>query len=385
MKKSFIEKLLSFVLALTMLFGTMTTTSYMVKADSGDIVNVTNGKTFTLENRYFEVLKNHPLYGTKDYIAYPWQNSYFIWFFNDDLSNVKFSMWDRGNNYFGLYPSEEASFTEYVYDRDTLELVRYSDVSIVKPNYYIYSYEFLASFDIYTDESYSTYFYETKNTEGIDQPSVTFEPLEPEEANDFLKFVSNAGPLVDIEEKLPEYYNLLIGEIQAPNEELKTKISFLTYLYYCLDVQLAQSNERIDMGATYLIEWIEENTETSSIIYSEIQDAIVDSLKATIAENVALPSIPIAGLNIVTAIIDYGDLVVVSLGSIDAIRSRDEIQYFLAYKELLEARATNDEIAIIAAELKCDAIRVNITFGANIEEMETFAEYLFNIEQSLPT
>ena len=104
MKKSFIEKLLSFVLALTMLFGTMTTTSYMVKADSGDIVNVTNGKTFTLENRYFEVLKNHPLYGTKDYIAYPWQNSYFIWFFNDDLSNVKFSMWDRGNNYFGLYP-----------------------------------------------------------------------------------------------------------------------------------------------------------------------------------------------------------------------------------------------------------------------------------------
>ena len=266
-----------------------------------------------------------------------------------------------------------------------MELVRYSDVSIVKPNYYIYSYEFLASFDIYTDESYSTYFYETKNTEGIDQPSVTFEPLEPEEANDFLKFVSNAGPLVDIEEKLPEYYNLLIGEIQAPNEELKTKISFLTYLYYCLDVQLAQSNERIDMGATYLIEWIEENTETSSIIYSEIQDAIVDSLKATIAENVALPSIPIAGLNIVTAIIDYGDLVVVSLGSIDAIRSRDEIQYFLAYKELLEARATNDEIAIIAAELKCDAIRVNITFGANIEEMETFAEYLFNIEQSLPT
>lgn len=37
----------------------------------GDIENETNGKTFTLRRDYYELLINHSLYGTKDYIAYP--------------------------------------------------------------------------------------------------------------------------------------------------------------------------------------------------------------------------------------------------------------------------------------------------------------------------
>ena len=385
MKSSIIKKLLSFVLALTMLLGTLPTISYAATTEEGDIVNVTNGKTFTLKREYYEVLTSHPSYGTKDYIAYPWQGYLVIWFFNDDLSNVKFSMWNRGTYNFGLYPSENVSFTQYVYSLENLELASSGDGQIATSNAYNYSYEFMARFDIYTDKTYSTYFYETKNSSGnVDEPIVKFEPLEPNEAKEFLKYVSNAGTLVNIEEKLPDYYNFLVGEIQDPNEELKVKLSFLTYLYYCLDVQLAQTNERIGMGATYLIKWIEEHTEASSIIYSEIQNAIVDSLKATIAANATLPVMQIAGLNIVTAIIEYGDLFVVSVGSISEIRTRDEILYLLAYKKLLEAKAANDEIDIALAESECEWISNNVVFGGDFNKMQRFAGYLFNIEQSLP-
>lgn len=183
---------------------------------------------------------------------------------------------------------------------------------------------------------------------------------------------------------MPEYYNLLIGQIQDPEEELRIKVSFLTYLYYCLDAQIAQSNERINMGTTHLIKWIGDNNDTSNIIYSEVKDTLVDSLKETIAEGKTIPAMEIAGLNIATAVMDYGELFIVSLGSIQAVRHRDEIQYLIAYKQLLEARATNDEIAITQAEMNCNTIIINMTFGGSLEPCEKFARYLFNIEQSLP-
>lgn len=350
-----------------------------------DVVNVTNGKTFTLESKYYDLLKSQPLYGVKDFIAYPWENYFYVWFFNDDLEDVKFSMWSRGTYNFGLYPSKNVSFIEYVYDRNTLEFIKAWDRTINTSNAYNYGYDFMASFNIYTNKTYSAYFYEAKNSDiGDDEPLVTFEPLEPNEAKEFLKYISNAETLVNVEKELPEYYNLLTGKIQDPNEELQTKVSFLTYLYYCLDAQLAQSNERIDMGITYLVDWIRGNTETSSIIYSEIKDSLVDSLRNTIAQNATLPAMQLAGLNIATAVMDYADLFIVSLGSISGVQTRDEIQYLIAYKQLLEARAANDKLAIGKAEMKCDWVLKNITFGGDFNKMEKFAEYLFNIERSLP-
>lgn len=385
MKYNLTKKLVALVLTFAMLIGTMSISPSAATSAEGDIVNVTNGKTFTLRQDYYELLTNHPLYGTTDYIAYLWGDVVFIWFFKDDLTNVKFSMWNRGPNNFGLYPSENVSFTEYVYDSDTLEFIRMEDRTINTSNAFNYGYDFMASFNIYTDKSYSMYFYEANNSEvDNNEPLVTFEPLEADDAKDFLKYISNAGLLVNIEETLPEYYNLLTGKIQDPEEELRTKVSFLTYLYYCLDAQLAQSNERINMGTTYLIDWVGANTDTSNIIYSEVKDSLVDSLKATIGQNSNIPAMEIAGLNIATAVMNYGDLFVVSLGSIGAVRSRDEIQYLMAYKRLLEARVTNDEITITIAEHDCEIIRANMTFGGNIEEMEKYAGYLFNIEQSLP-
>ncbi len=65
---------------------------------------------------------------------------------------------------------------------------------------------------------------------------------------------------VNVEKKLPQYYNLLIGKIEDPEEEKKIKVSFLTYCYYCLNVQVAQSNKRIDIGKTYFLDWLSENT-----------------------------------------------------------------------------------------------------------------------------
>lgn len=350
-----------------------------------DVVNVTNGKTFTLESKYYDLLKSQPLYGVKDFIAYPWENYFYIWFFSDDLEDVKFSMWNRGTYNFGLYPSKNVSFIEYVYDRNTLEFIKAWDRTINTSNAYNYGYNFMASFNIYTNKTYSAYFYEAKNSDiGDDEPLVTFEPLEPNEAKEFLEYISNAGILVDVEKELPEYYNLLTGNIQNPNEELQTKVSFLTYLYYCLDAQLAQSNERIEMGTSYLIDWIRGNTETSSIIYSEIKDSLVDSLKSTIAQNATLPAMQLAGLNIATAVIDYGDLFIVSVGSFKALTQKEEILYLNAYKRLLEAKASGDELAIFRAEIDCANIDLNRLATANIERSKRFAEYIFNIENSLP-
>ena len=385
MKRNLIKKLVVFILTLTMLVGTMSTVSFAATSDAGDITNVTNGKTFTLRKAYHDLLTNHPLYGTKDYIAYPWGDTFYIWFFDDDLTDVKFSMWNRGTNNFGLYPSKNVSFTEYVYNKDTLEFIKSWGRTIDTSNAYNYSYDFMASFDIYTDKTYSTYFYETKDSGGNHhKPLVTFEPLEPNEAKDFLRFISGAGVLVNIEKQLPKYYNLLIGEIKDPEEELQTKVSFLTYLYYCLDAQMAKSNERINMGATHLIHWVEDNNGTADVIYSEIQDELVDSLKETIAQTSNIPNMQIAGLNIATAILDYGEVFIVSLGSIQAVRHRDEIQYLMVYKQLLEARATGDDVDIMVAESNLDTVIMNMTFGGDIEPCKKFATYLFNIEQSLP-
>lgn len=187
-----------------------------------------------------------------------------------------------------------------------------------------------------------------------------------------------------MEKELPEYYNFLTGKIQDSEEQLKTKISFLTFLYYCLDAQLAQVYERIDFSTTYLINWVEGNTEASNIIYSEVQDSIVDSLRATIGANANIPNMVLGGVSIVTAIIDYADVFIVSLGSISDVRTRDEIRYLLAYKSLLEAKKENDPIKIMIAEMDCENIRNEGTFGGDFKKMQRFAGYLFNIEQSLP-
>lgn len=80
MKHNVIKKLISLILVITIFMWTTSTISFVAASDVedgataleiGDIENETNGKTFTLRRDYYELLINHSLYGTKDYIAYP--------------------------------------------------------------------------------------------------------------------------------------------------------------------------------------------------------------------------------------------------------------------------------------------------------------------------
>lgn len=76
-------------------------------------------------------------------------------------------MWSRGANNFGLYPSTNTTFTQYAYDANTLKLKRTGKYTIATSNLYAYSYSFIASFSIYTDQTYSEYFYKTRKMNEI--------------------------------------------------------------------------------------------------------------------------------------------------------------------------------------------------------------------------
>ena len=339
------------------------------------IVNETNGHTFTMRKNHYELVTSNSLYGTKDYLAYVFGNEFFVWFF-DDLSNVKFSMWSRGANNFGLYPSTNTTFTQYAYDANTLKLKRTGKYTIATSNLYAYSYSFIASFSIYTDQTYSEYFYATKKLN-------TFEPLEEQEAKDFLRFISNSDKSVKIEEKLPEYYNLLIGGIDNPEEEKKVKVSFLAYCYYCLEIQVAKNNEKIEIQKTYFMNWITENTEASEIIFSETKDAIVENLQDTIALGQVLPEIVLNGVEILSDILEYGELLIHTISTIEAIIEVNKIKYLYGYEQLLRARYENNESAIMLAEAYLDALDISEPGIGDRNTIEKYASYIFDIEKSL--
>lgn len=211
-----------------------------------------------------------------------------------------------------------------------------------------------------------------------------FEPLEPSEAKALLRFISNSGDWVNVEEKLPQYYNLLIGEIEDPEEEKKIKVSFLTYCYYCLNIQVAQSNERIDIGKTYFIDWLSENTQTSTIIFSETKDALLDNLLETIAKNCDVSAMSFLGVDIVTEVLEYGEVLINAIGTFEAIRKVNEVNYLYAYEQLLKAEYEGDEIDILQAQLVLNAIELNAIGVAGLkEELERYAGYIFDIEKSL--
>ena len=211
-----------------------------------------------------------------------------------------------------------------------------------------------------------------------------FEPLEPSEAKELLRFISNSSDWVNVEKKLPQYYNLLIGKIEDPEEEKKIKVSFLAYCYYCLNVQVAQSNERIDIGKTYFLDWLSENTQTSTIIFSEVQDELFDNLLETVAKNCDVSAISFAGVNIVAEVLEYGEILINAIGTFDAIRTVNEVQYLYAYEQLLKAKYEGNEANIMLAELMLDAIRVNsMGIAGFIDELERYAGYIFDIEKSL--
>lgn len=71
MQHTLAKKLVTFILLVTMLVGTIPTISFASTNDEGDIINVTNGKTFTLRKEYYDFLTTFSSFGNKDFIIYP--------------------------------------------------------------------------------------------------------------------------------------------------------------------------------------------------------------------------------------------------------------------------------------------------------------------------
>ncbi len=208
-----------------------------------------------------------------------------------------------------------------------------------------------------------------------------FEPLNPLEAREFLAFIANVSES-KIEKNLPKYYDFLIGTIEDPEEELKVKLSLMTYIYYCLDMQLAQSKEKIEIGTTYLINWTKENSQEAQSIFNEIKDELWNDLKATIAKGIDIPEMS-SGYDLVTDIIEYGELLIHIVGSILEIQQVNDIKYLRAYLKLLEAEYNNDQYHIMLWQFNCDNITNGNAFIRNPQKIRKYAEYIFNIEHSI--
>ena len=122
-------------------------------------------------------------------MAYEWGDEFIIFFF-DDISNVKFSVWDKQgdglNNYFGINASEEIEFKEYIYDKNSKRLKSVKIRTTGPSNDFVYTYYFAASFNIYMDQSSDNCFYRING----DLPSLPGEsvvnPPEPDESKFYM-------------------------------------------------------------------------------------------------------------------------------------------------------------------------------------------------------
>lgn len=345
-----------------------------------DVVRKTDGRTFSIKGQYYDLVTNDERYENMEYLAFGSNDEFIVWFF-EDLSDTKFSVTYSDDNSFELAPSSNISVMQLIYDKASVQQRYRYTTNLFEGESHTFENEFIASFDIYTNSEYDDFFYWATT------PTIEFEPLEEQEAKDFLRFVSDEENSVNIEEKLPKYYNLLVGNISDPDERAEATISFLTYCYYCLEVQSAKADNSISINTSYLIEWLTGNTDPASIIYSEIEGEIFDSLKQTIASQIDIPVLAIggiAGINFIEAINEYGEILVYSINAFEAISTREEINYLAVYKNYLKALEEGDEITIMLAKASCDiAIENMSTPGLNrVDEMEKYAQYIFNIERN---
>jgi len=342
-----------------------------------DVVNVTNGKTFTMKGQYYDFITEDARSATKEYIAYVSNEELIVWFF-DDLSNTKLRVTNTNDDSFEIRSSNNASYEQSTYDKASLQHKITRQYALNTSNTYSFGYEFIASFDIYTDTTYTECFYLSSNS--IDKPLIEFPALAQQDAKDFLRFISNSDEDVNIEEKLPDYYNLLIGNISDPEEKFDTTISFLTYCYYCLDFQLAQSNERLELSTTKLMEWVGSNDDVAWTIYSNVVDEIVTNLAQTIALNYELPPI-LPGSSFITTILNYGGVLINAVTGFDAVRNINEVKYLLAYKRLFEAQINGDQYDIVIESANCEMLADNLeSTGGDVAKIESFSRYLLNIE-----
>lgn len=274
--------------------------------------------------------------------------------------------------------------TEYGYNASTRAWYKISDRVIGVEGYaneifYVGSDVFLTDGTVKRPEQRSLYAKSPKST------GLQFEPLEDKEAKEFLRFIANVPDTaiwVSIDKELPQCYNLLTGRIEDQQEEIEAKVLFIAYFYLCLDAQLDQHQERIEWGKNYLIDWVKDETNANKIAIDEFNDALWESLINTISKEAKFAKIA-AGYKLENLIMDYGELLIHSVGTILKVQRMDDIRYLRAYLELLEAEYRDDQIMIKGWKAECDNMLSNEVFGGHPQEMQKYAKYIFNIEHSI--
>lgn len=478
--------------------------------------NITGNNTFTMQDEYYALIEKSPSFKYRDYyLAYTWQNKVLVWFFYNDL-NVKFNVWDRrGDNYssgyFGIEPAADVRFTEYVYNKNTLELKEVNEKCLYASNWYSFMYNFVTNLDIYTDKNYNNYFYRAKENNPIINrtngrtfimPSMyymsiealrmsgnineymayvkdgklvllafdslndiefypgvgtysfnmnpskdvtcteyvynenmsleketektikarggytipnfnfmasfdiytnythnalffevantghanenwTFNPLSKNEADEFLRFITGVGAFYKLEEKIPQYYKLLTGEITDPDEEKRTKLAFLLFYNCCMETQLRKSGIQRQFAETYFIKWLDGKIGFLGIPLEEMQSEAMDSLSKTFDFH-GTPVDPgtLQYTDVVSFVTSYADVLVNIAGIYKTLVTRGELNYLIGYRDLLNKTYEGDDNQIFLAEQNCLSLRQDILRGGSPERMERYAKYIFAVERS---
>lgn len=229
--------------------------------------------------------------------------------------------------------------------------------------------------------------------------------MTPQEAKNFLRFLTNTVKNEEKDEemkaKMQGIYEFLIGEVKNPKEELQHKAAFLEVASQCMDIQLSNVGLMVEETETVLIKWLkkqniqevdEEGQPTGEVSVNSSVKQFVEKFMAeaqgflveTIAKGTILQEWDIPSYSMINDFLDYNHTVINTVKGITLIRTIDNIQYLKAYKRLLDAIDSGEEYSIQLAEMNCFIVRLNMSMGGDIEEMERYAQYLYIIEKTLP-
>lgn len=399
--------------------------NYFYKGNGDYVKNTTDGRTFAIPNAAYEEVKDliSDLRGgdenSENYIAFASGDEFKVWFLNDN--DVRFCVKESDTSTFKLQPASNTRATEYVFDRTTLTQKEegLQIVTLQKSGEYPFNNNFFANFNIYSDDTYSEYFYNAAHSNV--EFTRTFQPLKPKEAEAFLRFLTDVGWLVNVKKEMPEYYNLLIGEIKDPKEELRTRAEFLFFAGHCISLQQAQWKYQMNWGTNNLQTWLnnrdnlhefllidpyspqsladENNSGNEELTEAEKKAKIEENIKGIIIASLQrledllklkynqdkVKEI-LAGVEDPTNALDLmsvGFALVNGLGVARAEKNMSDINLLAAHRRILGAIEGGDELAIERARAEYALVETYKATFSNPDKAKKYAEYLFSIERSM--
>jgi hypothetical protein len=191
--------------------------------------------------------------------------------------------------------------------------------------------------------------------------------LTPKEAENFLKFLTDAKWPADVKKKWPRYYQLLSNESYTdPRQELNDKISFLQFMYVMLQHQVDDAEQNINLAQTALMLYVENEMDDDS-------DALKTTLEVLGELADELADVPVTP----TSFVESTYLLVNGLAGIYHTYKRNQFNYFSAY---LKNRTAGLEKWQFDLVMSATAMQMVIT---NQAELNKYAEYAYQLERSL--